>query len=309
MRLATRKSVTAAGDKTGMVYVPGGAFIMGSDRQLPEERSAHTVEVSGFWIDSREVTNAQFAEFVRATGYITHAERANNPGSAVFVAPSELPQGARTSQWWKYIESANWRQPEGEGSSIEGRERHPVVHVTYEDALAYANWRGHDLPTEAEWEYAARGGDREEIGARTAYDGEKPIANTWQGVFPVLNTAEDGFVGTAPVGCFSPNGYGLYDMIGNVWEWTSDWYRRGHVNVAAVNPKGPPGLAPLAPGSAPSRVIKGGSHLCAANYCARYRTTSRQPQEADLGTSHVGFRTVVRDQGSSTKEAKANVGK
>jgi len=281
----------------GMVFVPGGAFVMGADHYLPEERSTHLVRVDGFWMDATEVTNAEFARFIRATGYVTTAERKESGGAAVFTTPAQLTRGGDISQWWQFKDDANWRRPEGTGSTIEARDNHPVVNVSYADALAYAKWLGHDLPTEAEWEYASRGGHREEIGTSDAYENGKPLANTWQGVFPVLNTGEDGFIGTAPVGCFKPNAYGLYDMIGNVWEWTSDWYRGGHPREAAVNPQGPPGTVRIEPGRAPSKVIKGGSFLCASNYCARYRSTSRQPQEADLGTTHVGFRTILRAPG------------
>jgi formylglycine-generating enzyme len=217
------------------------------------------------------------------------------PGSALFIQPTKVDRGGGNAQWWQYVKGANWREPEGPGSTVAGRENHPVVHVAYEDALAYARWLGRDLPTEAQWEFAARGGKIDEQDWMSAYapDGTA-IANTWQGVFPVYNSAEDGYAGTAPVGCFKPNGYGLYDMIGNVWEWTSDWYRAGHAKEPAVNPMGPDLVqVGLVAGQAPSKVIKGGSYLCAHNYCARYRPTSRQPQEVDLSTGHVGFRTVV----------------
>ena len=190
---------------------------------------------------------------------------------------------------------ANWRQPTGPGSSIAGKDNHPVVHIAHEDALAYARWRGRSLPTEAQWEFAARGGRDGEDDWSSAFDADgKPIANTWQGIFPVLNTKDDGYAGTAPVGCFKPNGYGLYDMIGNVWEWTGDWYRPGHSREAAVNPTGPDFASiRVAAGQAASRVIKGGSHLCAANYCSRYRPAARQPQEVNLSAAHLGFRTVL----------------
>lgn len=285
---------TQSDEHPGMVFVPGGSFVMGSDRQQLEERFTHLVRVDGFWMDTHEVTNAEFAEFIHATGYVTEAERNGQSGAAIFIAPTELTRGNDISQWWQFKPDANWRHPEGASSSIEGRENHPVVDVTYGDALAYAKWRGRDLPTEAEWEFASRGGSLEDVGARDAYENGKPLANTWQGVFPVLNTGEDGFIGTAPVGCFKANAYGLYDMIGNVWEWTSDWYRRGHARDSVVNPQGPAGPVRLEPGHTPRKVIKGGSFLCASNYCARYRSTSRQPQEVDLGTTNVGFRTVLR---------------
>jgi len=298
-------ALQALTERSGMAFIPGGEFVMGSDRQLPEERFTHLVRVDGFWMDTHEVTNAEFAEFVRATGYVTVAERKESRGAAVFTAPSQLPRGADITQWWQFKDDANWRHPEGGESTVAGRDHHPVVDVTYDDALAYAKWRRHDLPTEAEWEYASRGGHREEVGTSDAYKDGKPLANTWQGVFPVLNTGEDGFVGTAPVGCFKPNAYGLYDMIGNVWEWTSDWYRRGHGREAVVNPQGPAGSVRMELGLAPSRVIKGGSFLCATNYCARYRSTSRQPQEVDLGTTNVGFRTILRTPGPKAIHARS----
>lgn len=295
------------GDTAGMAFIPGGTFRMGSDRQLPEERFTHIVRVDGFWIDRHEVTNAQFKQFVDATGYVTLAERGLDPrahpgvpsdllapGSMVFAQPSNV-RGSDTSQWWQYVRDANWRAPAGRGSTIAGKDNHPVVHVAYEDALAYARWRGRSLPTEAQWEFAARGGRDGEDDWSSAYDADgKPIANTWQGIFPVVNTNEDGYAGIAPVGCYKPNGYGLYDMIGNVWELTSDWFRPGHSREMAVNPTGPELVSiRVAAGQAPSRVIKGGSHLCAANYCSRYRPAARQPQETNLSTAHVGFRTVL----------------
>jgi sulfatase modifying factor 1 len=210
------------------------------------------VRVDGFWIDRHEVTNAQFREFVTAAGYVTLAERGLDPathpgmpkellapGSVVFIPPTNVASGGRITQWWQYVPGANWREPTGPGSSIAGKDNHPVVHVAYEVALAYARWRGRELPTEAQWEFAARGGRDGEDDWSSAFDAEgKPIANTWQGVFPVYNTNEDGYAGTAPVGCFKPNGYSLYDMIGNVWEWTSDWYRPGHPREKAINPTG-----------------------------------------------------------------------
>jgi formylglycine-generating enzyme len=295
-------------DTTGMVFVRGGTFLMGSERHRPEERFTHVVRVDGFWIDRHEVTNAQFREFVTATGYVSLAERGLDPathpgmpkellapGSVVFVAPTNVASGGRVTQWFQYMAGANWRAPGGPGSTIDGKDNHPVVNVAYEDALAYARWRGRELPTEAQWEFAARGGRDGEDDWSSAFDPEgKPIANTWQGIFPVYNTNEDGYAATAPVGCFKPNGYGLYDMIGNVWEWTSDWYRPAHPREPTVNPSGPElnGLA-LTGGQSPSRVIKGGSFLCASNYCARYRPAARQPQEVDLGAAHLGFRTVL----------------
>ena len=296
------------GETSGMAFVAGGTFKMGSERYQPEERFIHTVSVDGFWIDRHEVTNAQFKQFAEATGYVTLAERGLDPkenpgtaqellapGSVVFVQPTEVKQGRKLSNWWQYRDGANWRQPAGPGSSIAGKENHPVVHVAYEDALAYAHWRGHSLPTEAQWEFAARGGRDGEDDSSSAFDADgKPIANTWQGIFPVVNTNEDGYAATAPVGCFKPNGYGLYDMVGNVWEWTADWYRSGHSHEAATNPTGPQLVSlRVTPGQSPSRVIKGGSFLCALNYCSRYRPAARQAQESNLSTAHIGFRTVL----------------
>lgn len=295
-------------ETAGMVFIPGGSFTMGSDSTHPEERFSHEVRVDGFWIDRHEVTNAEFAEFVKATGYVTLAERGLDPkthpnmtgdltapGSVVFVPPTRLDRGGDITQWWQYVKGASWREPEGPGSSIEGKENYPVVHVAYEDALAYAKWRGRDLPTEAQWEYAARGGH--EIGDdwSEAFDKDgKPIANSWQGIFPIYNTEQDGYGWQAPAGCFAPNAYGLYDMIGNVWEWTADWYVPGHRREAALNPSGPALLElRVAAGQAPSKVIKGGSYLCSTNYCTRYRATARQPQESDLSAGHLGFRTVL----------------
>jgi formylglycine-generating enzyme len=296
------------GETAGMTFISGGAFKMGSERHRPEERFTHIARLDGFWIDRHEVTNAQFKKFTEATGYVTLAERGLDhkvnpgmakellaPGSVVFIQPNDLQAGGRTTQWWQYIAGANWRQPSGPGSTIAGKENHPVVHIAHEDARAYASWLGRELPTEAQWEFAARGGFDGEDDWESAFDAQgKPIANTWQGIFPVLDTKDDGYAGTAPVGCFKPNGYGLYDMIGNVWEWTGDWYRPGHSREVAVNPAGPDiGAIRLAPGQSASRVIKGGSYLCASNYCARYRPAARQPQETDLATAHIGFRTVL----------------
>ena len=295
------------GQTAGMTFIPAGTFTMGSDRHQPEERFTHVVRVDGFWIDRHEVTNAQFKQFVDATGYLTLAERGLDPktnpglppdllaaGSMVFSQPKDV-RGNDVSQWWQYVGGASWKQPDGPGSSIAGKDNYPVVHIAHEDALAYASWRGRSLPTEAQWEYAARGGRDGEDDWSSAFDPSgKPIANTWQGIFPMVNANDDGFERAAPVGCFKPNGYGLYDMIGNVWEWTSDWYRAGHAREMAMNPTGPQLISiRLAPGQIAARVIKGGSYLCAHNYCSRYRPAARQPQEDNLSTAHVGFRTVL----------------
>ncbi len=292
-----------------MVWISGGTFRMGSDRHYAEEAPVHRVTVDGFWIDRTPVTNRQFRNFVHATGYVTYAEIAPDPkdypgalphmlkaGSLVFNPPKYPVDLRDWSQWWTFTFGANWKRPYGRGSSISGLEDHPVVHVAYSDAVAYAKWAGKDLPTEAEWEFAARGGLD---GAEFAWGDEltpggSQMANTWQGAFPHENLRHDGYERTSPVTAFPANGYGIYDMIGNVWEWTSDWYRPGHSKAAAANPAGPE-LASLriAPGQTPSRVIKGGSYLCSMNYCSRYRPAARQPQEIDLAAAHLGFRTVL----------------
>jgi sulfatase modifying factor 1 len=295
----------APGTPDGMVWIAGGSFTMGSDTHYAEERPAHRVAVDGFWIDRHPVTNARF---VAATGYVTVAERPLRPdqqrelpdalrvaGSVVFVMPARSSARHDPSEWWRYVPGANWRHPAGPGTSIRHADNHPVVHVAFEDALAYARWAGRDLPSEAEWEFAARGGLD---GADYVWGGEltpggKWMANTWQGVFPFENTGADGFIGTSPVGCYPPNGYGLYDMAGNVWEWTWDRYRPGHEPGEALNPRGASTPASL-PMHGPAHVIKGGSFLCAPDFCARYRPSARQPAEEDLGSSHIGFRTVLR---------------
>jgi formylglycine-generating enzyme required for sulfatase activity len=280
----------------GMVWVPGGSFEFG-DTENPEEQPIRKTTVAGLWMDRTEVTNDEFAEFVKATGYLTGAERPvdtrthpglppamQQPGAVVFVMPNDVNGHGDVTQWWRYIAGANWRHPGGPATSIEGRGAFPVVTVTYEDAQAYARWKGHSLPTEAQWEWAARAGQ-----PKAAQDHAQPKqANTWQGLFPVVNSGEDGFVGLAPVGCYAPNALGLFDMIGNAWELTADAYAPFHPDPTAV--KTPTKMAASAPGQ---RVIKGGSFLCAPNYCMRYRSGSRQPQEDDLGTSHLGFRTLL----------------
>ncbi|HEY4345757.1 MAG TPA: formylglycine-generating enzyme family protein [Parvibaculum sp.] len=275
-------TLDASGAHSGMVYVPGGTFQMG-DTVYEEEGPVHAMSVKGFWIDRHEVTNDEFSAFVKATGYVTVAERPvdaathpdlsadmREPGAVVFVMPNNVDGSGNIAQWWQYIPGANWRHPGGPQTNIDGHGRFPVVAVAYDDVTAYAKWKGRALPSEAQWEWAARGG------APATADHEQPKdANSWQGVFPVMNTGEDGFVGLAPSGCYKPNGFGLYDMIGNVWEWTRDDYRS--------DPK--------------RRVIKGGSYLCAPNYCMRYRAGSRQGQEADLAASHLGFRTILEASG------------
>jgi sulfatase modifying factor 1 len=313
--------ITAAAPKgrpgPDMIWIPRGTFLMGSDGHYPEEAPAHAVTVEGFWMDRHTVTNHQFAQFVRKTGYVTVAERTPDPAaypgakpemlvpaSSVFRQPPHRVDLRNHYNWWTYVPGANWRHPQGPGSSIKKRPDHPVVHVAWEDAEAYAQWAGKDLPTEAEWEFAARGGLD---GATYAWGEEltpagRWMANTWQGEFPVENLKQDGFEGTAPVGSFPPNGYGMLDMIGNVWEWTTDWYQ-AHAEIAHAcctvdSPRGgdreqshDPQLPDV---PIPRRVMKGGSHLCAPNYCRRYRPAARMPQPIDTSTSHLGFRCIVR---------------
>jgi formylglycine-generating enzyme required for sulfatase activity len=264
--------------RAGMVEVEGGTITLGSERSLPEERPGAATRVEAFFSDRHEVTNAQFAIFVRATGHVTVAERRGRAPAFRFATPTEL--AARPHAWWSEVEGASWRQPEGEGSDLRGRSAHPVVQVGYEDALAYARWLGRDLPTEAEWEHAARG---DEPALRVApRDGSgRPLANYWQGRFPLVDEGEDGFVGqTAPAGCFEANERGLLDLVGNVWEWTRSRWSADHRD--GVDEDGGP------------RVIKGGSFLCSPDYCARYRASARQPQSPDDPAPHLGFRTVSR---------------
>ncbi len=304
-----------------MVFVPGGMFRMGSDRHYPEEAPVHRVSVSSFWMDRTPVTNRQFRDFVNATGHVTIAETRPNPkdypgalphmlyaGSLVFTPPAHPVDLCDWSQWWTFLEGADWRHPYGPKSGIDGLDDHPVVHVAYSDALAYAHWAGKDLPTEAEWEFAARGGLH---GAEFAWGNEfKPnnrhMANTWQGDFPHQNLKTDGYERTSPVTAFLPNGYGFYDMIGNVWEWTADWYTPKHradkrkACCIPANPRGGTKNASYDPCQPdvkiPRKVLKGGSHLCAPNYCRRYRPAARHAQPVDTSTSHVGFRCVVRER-------------
>ncbi|MFG0305367.1 MAG: formylglycine-generating enzyme family protein [Phycisphaerales bacterium JB040] len=319
----------------GMVLIEGGEFVMGTPAGgWPEEGPAHRVRVGDFWIDRTEVTNASFAAFVEATGYVTVAERALDweelkkqlppgtprpddevlqPGSLVFVSPArpDDPTGGRGAglEWWRWVVGACWRHPEGPGSTIEGRMDHPVVHVSWEDAASYAAWAGKRLPTEAEWEYAARGGlesARYTWGDEWPGAGEPALANTWWGDFPYEHSDADnadGYAGTAPVGSFPPNAFGLHDMAGNVWEWCADWYRADEYQrrvrglelrgiAVADNPRGPDSA--WAPGRErePLRAMRGGSHLCHVSYCDRYRPGARQGASADTGLSHVGFRCV-----------------
>lgn len=279
----------------GMVRIPAGSIRLGTLHGYPDERpTGQTSRVAAFWMDRTEVTNAQFAAFVEATGYVTDAEREG--AAAVFRAPPRGQASRRDGDWWEWRRGANWRLPQGPGSEATAQPNEPVVLVTHADALAYARWLGRDLPTESEWEYAARGGgSAEEIGREPRDPKGRPVANYWQGIFPDMNATEDGYVALAPAGCFPSNGYGLVDMIGNVWELTRDRYTGPH------QPHGNGDPVPAAQaGGAKARsgerlVIKGGSFLCAANYCVRYRATARHPHEADMATSHVGFRTVLRE--------------
>ena len=305
-----------AAPAAGMAWIPGGAFRMGSDEHYPEEAPAHRVTVDGFWIDEHPVTNDEFARFVRKTGYVTVAEHPADPArypgarpellvpaSSVFRNPGRPVSLHDPYNWWTYVPGADWRHPDGPGSSVKRRPDHPVVHVAWADVEAYARWSGKAIPTEAEWEFAARGGLD---GAEFAWGDEltpggRWMANTWQGAFPVENTLEDGYLGTAPVGRYPPNGYGLIDMIGNVWEWTADWYQAhgetSHACCTVANPRGGERDRSVDAGDVagvPRRVMKGGSHLCAPNYCRRYRPAARMPQAVDTSTSHLGFRLVVR---------------
>lgn len=296
----------------GMVWIPPGTFQMGSD-QFRDSRPVHVVKVEGFWIDKTEVTNAQFETFVDATGYVTVAERplspeefpgvpasALAPGSLVFTPPPIAADVSGPGSWWRFVHGANWRQPEGPGSSLKGRWDHPVGHMAFEDAQAYAQWIGKRLPTEAEWEYAARGGldGQEFVWGEEPQTGSRHHANTFQGAFPHRNSGLDGYIETSPAMAFSPNGYGLYGVAGNVWEWTVDWYRpdtyarRVADAELIVNPAGPPSsFDPQQPG-AKKRVLKGGSFLCTDDYCARYRPGARGKAEVNSSAQHIGFRLV-----------------
>jgi formylglycine-generating enzyme len=300
-----------------MIFIPGGTFVIGSDKHYQEEAPAHTISVDGVWMDKYVITNQDFERFVEETNHVTLAERPpraeDYPGakpemlraaSVVFQKPHGPVDLRNHYNWWTYVPAADWRHPEGPNSSIKHRMQHPVVHVAYEDAEAYANWTGKELPTEAEWEFAARGGLD---GATYAWGEEfapngKHMANTWQGEFPWQNLLTDGYEGTAPVGQFPPNGYGLYDMIGNVWEWTTDWYAPHHPNqqsccsgAVARGGSREQSSDPAMPDiKIPRKVIKGGSFLCAPNYCRRYRPAARMAQPIDTSTCHVGIRLVIR---------------
>jgi sulfatase modifying factor 1 len=299
-----------------MAWVPGGKFRMGSDHHYPEEAPAHDVSVHGFWMDVTPVTNAAFERFVEDTGYITLAERPANaadypgakpellvPSSVVFQRPAHRVGLANHYAWWSYVAGACWRHPRGPGSSLEGLGDHPVVHIAADDAAAYCSWAGKRLPTEAEWEFAAKGGrdGTEYAWGHELAPGGQCMANTWQGEFPLHNSMDDGYEWTSPVGSFPPNEFGLYDLIGNVWEWTVDWYRehpRGPACCGSDNPRGGARDESHDPSTPefriPRRVIKGGSYLCAPNYCQRYRPAARRPQPVDTSTCHLGFRCIAR---------------
>ncbi|MEO8317304.1 MAG: formylglycine-generating enzyme family protein [Bradyrhizobium sp.] len=294
----------AAADRENMIYLAGGNFLMGSNSFYREERPVRPAHVDGFWIDVYPVTNAEFRKFFDATGYVTYSERPPNPamypdadpallvpGSLVFRKPDRPVSLRDNLAWWEYRVGADWRHPQGPQSSLAGRDDHPVVHIAYQDALAYAAWCGKELPTEAEWEFAARGGL--EGKAYPWGDAANPegrfLANTWQGRFPYEDIAEDGYEGTSPVDAFPPNGYGLFDMVGNVWEWTASHYdtvpdqsRQSCCHSSAAND------------SSTRMTVKGGSHLCAPNYCLRYRPSARQGETVDSSTCHIGFRCVLR---------------
>lgn len=303
-------------DTTGMVWIPGGEFVIGAEK-FPESQPLRKVRVDGFWMDTTEVTNRQWRKFVEATGYVTIAERTptaeeypNAPpenlvaGSLVFSPPTDLTDADRDAAlktnrwdvWWRYVHGANWKHPLGPDSSIEGKDDYPVVHIAYQDAVEYCKWAKKRLPTEAEWEFAARGGLNQKPyywGDEKLVDG-KHMANTYQGKFPMEDSGEDGFKGLAPVKQYKPNAYGLYDMSGNVWEWCSDWYRQDtYKHIDPVNPQGPEYCIDPRQGLNESlRVTRGGSFLCADEYCIRYMAGSRHHGAIDTGTNHTGFRCV-----------------
>lgn len=326
-----------------MIRIPSGSFVMGSDHHYPEERPAHRVRVAGFDMDETCVTNRQFAAFVAETGYVTVAERPLDAAVYPNAAPHELLPGSTVfhmtrgpvdtrdfRHWWSWVTGASWRHPEGPGSSVKGRKDHPVVHVAFEDAEAYAAWSGKSLPTEAEWEFAARGGleGREFAWGDELVPRGRHVANTWQGAFPWQNLSEDGWPGTCPVRTFPANGYGLHEVCGNVWEWTTDWFAPKHTGAdpgvdtgpdqgadpgkpsccTADNPRGPGkegSYDPHQPGILiPRRVVKGGSFLCAPSYCRRYRPAARHAQMIDTGTSHIGFRCIRRRSGKGGAKGK-----
>jgi formylglycine-generating enzyme required for sulfatase activity len=292
-----------------MAWIPAGKFTMGSNDGQLDERPIHDVKIKGFWMDRYEVTNDQFAKFVQETGYVTTAEQSPDPtlfpdapkenlvpGSVVFTPPPRVETLNNHMQWWSYVKGANWRHPEGPESDIKGRGSHPVVHVSWFDCEAYVKWAGKRLPTEAEWEYACRGGLEQNPYAwgRERFEKGMWMMNIWQGQFPNENLAQDGFKGTAPVGSFAPNSYGLHDMAGNVWEWVSDWYRPDYYSKSPRdNPAGPvDSFDPDEPG-VQKRVGRGGSYLCSDMYCKGYRPAARQKTSPDTGLSHTGFRCAL----------------
>ncbi|MEN0074899.1 MAG: formylglycine-generating enzyme family protein [Paracraurococcus sp.] len=302
-----------------MLPVPGGGFLMGSDHHYPEERPAHRMQVGAFSMDATAVTNAAFAAFVAATGYVTVAERPIDPAQYPGARPELLTPGSLVfhmtegpvdtsdiRNWWRWVPGACWRFPEGPGSDLTGRADHPVVQVAYEDAAAFADWARAALPTEAEWEFAARGGlEAAEFAWGDALTPEgRHMANIWQGPFPWRNFAADGFAGTCPVRSFPPNGYGLFEMCGNVWEWTADWYAARHqadapapscCGAEAAHAAREASMDPRQPAiRIPRKVVKGGSFLCAPSYCRRYRPAARHAQMVDSGSSHIGFRCIRR---------------
>jgi formylglycine-generating enzyme required for sulfatase activity len=320
----------------GMRWIPAGEFIMGTNdaSRMTNELGAHRVRLDGFWMDEHDVTNAEFRKFVEETGYITTAERPVDwesirkqvppgtpkpademlqPGALVFTSTKHQVALADLSQWWTWTRGANWRHPRGPDSTIDGKDDYPVVQVSWDDAVAYARWAGKRLPTEAEWEFAARGGEKSD----TRYwwgnefrPGGRFMCNTYTGTFPVNDTGEDGYAGTSPVTAFPANGYGLYDMAGNVWQWTADWYHADANSLAAntskdgaccVNPTGPVDTFDPTDPYAPRRVIKGGSFLCNVSYCESYRPTARRGTPPDTGSEHVGFRCVTSAQAAHTK--------
>ncbi|MBK9332050.1 MAG: formylglycine-generating enzyme family protein [Ignavibacteria bacterium] len=317
----TKQSSETAID--GMIRIPGGKFLMGSENFYPEEKPLREVTVDGFYMDIHEVTNEDYKKFTEETGYITVAERPLNPEDYPGVPVENLIPGALVFQksdrpvdlndyrnWWAWVPGASWKHPKGPLSSVKDRGKYPVVHIAYEDAETYAKWAGKELPTEAEWEFAARGGleGKNFIWGDLDVQYTKPQANTWQGEFPWENILIDEYEGTSPVGSFAPNGYGLYDMAGNVWEWTCDWYIKNvdettekFKTCCTPDEKNPRVISP--DGSfdecqpdikIPRKVLKGGSHLCAPNYCLRYRPAARQPQMIDTGMNHLGFRCIKR---------------
>ncbi len=320
-------SASSAATQAGMAWVPAGEFWMGSEEaKFADARPVHRVRLDGFWIDRTEVTNQQFARFVQATHYQTVAERKPKPedypdadpsklvaGSVVFTPPSAPVTLQNQYAWWSYVPGASWKQPEGADSTIRGREKHPVVQVAYDDAVAYCRWANKRLPTEAEFEYAERGGlDRKRYAwGDTFMPGGRQMANTFQGHFPDNNTAQDGYKTTAPVASFPANGYGLFDMSGNVWEWTSDWYRPDYYQMlaagVAVNPQGPQdSYDPEEPGLQ-KRVQRGGSFLCTDQYCSRYMPGGRGKGDPSTSTNHIGFR-CVRSAAVTTSNHRSSAG-